>query len=89
MTTRLYTGESRTIEFSVTDTKGEEFTIGEAYYTVTVGSEQVDAGLMEVDGHTMSFRLAPTKAGLHTVSLRYVIGADVMKDKYLVEVVEG
>ncbi len=89
MTTRLYTGESRTIEFSVTDSKDEEFTIGEAYYTVMLGSEVVDSGLMDVEGHTMTMRLSPTRAGLHTIQLKYVIGSDIMKDRYLVEVVEG
>ena len=89
MTTRLYTGESRTIEFSVTDSKDEEFTIGEAYYTVMLGSEVVDSGLMDVEGHTMTMRLSPTRAGLHTIQLKYVVGSDIMKDRYLVEVVEG
>lgn len=89
MTTRMYTGESRMIEFTVTDTRGEDFTIGEAYYTVTAGAEMVDSGLMEVDGHQLSFRLAPTKVGIHTITLKYVIGSDIMKDKYLIEVVEG
>lgn len=89
MTTKMYTGESRMIEFTISDTKGEDFTIGEAYYVVTQGSEVTDSGLMEIDGHTLSLRMAPTKVGVHVISLKYVIGSDVMKDKYLIEVVEG
>ena len=37
----------------------------------------------------MTMRLSPTKAGLHTIQLKYVIGSDIMKDRFLVEVVEG
>ncbi len=89
MTTRLYTGESRTMEFTVSDSKNEEFTIGEAYYTIMLGSEVIDSGLMEVEGHTMTLRMSPTKVGLHTIQLKYIIGSDIMKDRFLVEVVEG
>lgn len=89
MTQKLYTGEVRMVRFEITDTKDEPFTIGEAYYKVMLGSELVDSGLMDVEDNQLSFMFSPTKAGLHIIMIKYVIGNEVMKDRYPVEVVEG
>ena len=89
MNQRLYTGEVRMIKFQITDSRSEPFTIGEAYYKVMLGSELIDSGLMDVDGDELSFMFSPTKAGPHTIMIKYVIGNEIMKDRYILEVVEG
>lgn len=88
MTTRMYVGESRTIEFTVSDTRGEAFSIGESRYKISKDGEVYTAGLLDIDESTLSMRFQPTEAGLYTLMLEYVIGSDIMRDKYLVEVVE-
>ena len=44
---------------------------------------------MDVEDNQLSFMFSPTKAGLHIIMIKYVIGNEVMKDRYPVEVVEG
>lgn len=91
MTHRLFTGESRLIEFSISDTRHESITISSAYYRVLQGDTLVDSGIMDVDSDTnvISFRFNPDTAGVYRVVIQYTIGLDTMKDKYDIEVVDA
>ena len=88
MTMRLIVGEARTLEFNISDSRHEEFEISQAFFRVSLDSDLIDSGLMNVDGKTISFRFAPSKAGIYKIMIQYTIGVDIMKDRYDIEVIE-
>lgn len=90
MTFRLYTGESRLMEFVISDSRHESFSISQAYYQVYLGDDLVDSGVMDIDSDTstISFRFSPENTGIYRATIQYIIGQDTMKERYDIEVVD-
>lgn len=83
---KLYVGERRTLEFVVSDSRHEEFSISQANYKITLGDDLVDSGVMVIRDKTLSCVFAPTRKGSHRITVQYTIGLDTMIDMYYVEV---
>lgn len=87
---KIYVGERRTLRFTVENIEGKDFTISNAQYLVKMDDAVETSGTMVIDNDIkeISFLFAPTKAGIHSIEIKYDVGQDRMMSRFIVEVVE-
>lgn len=85
---KVFVGERRTLRFTVENIEGKDFSISNAQYTVKLDDAIESSGMMVINDHEMSFLFAPKSAGVHTIILQYTVGVDVLKGKFIVDVVD-
>lgn len=85
---KVFVGERRTLRFTIENVEGKDFSITNAQYTVKRDDVVESSGMMVINDHEMSFLFTPKNTGVHTIILQYTIGVDVLKGKFIVDVVD-
>lgn len=86
---QCYVEESFELTFDCYDARDREKKVDSATYTVrTADGAIVQGGVMRIgeDGHSVSFRFDPQTAGMMTVSVQWVMGADRWQERFIINV---
>lgn len=80
-------GETRILEFSVSSTGGQTFTITSANWTLKdIGGQTISSGLLGITDHKLTAQIAFQTAGWFTLELTYTIGTETIKARYSIHV---
>lgn len=87
---RFLLGEIRTIKFMVHSTKGDDFTIQEASWTLDLYGVQEAGGKCRVfkenGKNYLLLDLEPEKTGMYVLEITFKVGTETLKERIGVEV---
>ena len=79
-------GESKTLDFVITNDAEEIFTIRSATFVITKDETIVERGNLTVTDHNLSMAFTPSEPGTYKLSIEYVIGPTVKKAYFYIGV---
>ena len=86
MIQRAIKGESFILEFDAYNPKDRTQAVTSGTFEVEVDGRRVDGGMLSVDGNELSFRFIADNVGTNIITISYVFGSDIWKDRYRIVV---
>ena len=79
-------GESRPLEFEITQKDNEPFVIRDSSYELYKDNVVVDSGNMEISDHILSYVFTPESRGFYLFKFTYTIGDSTRAAQYHINV---